>query len=764
MKPLSLLAFTMVMMSTFAVMADQDAFPGVIGRTLPESEAAWPKPLTAPENAPNVVIFLLDDAGYSHLQPYGGITETPTIERLANNGLVSADFHSVPLCSPARAALLAGRNHHSVAMGSHVMSPAGFPGYFGRIPKSAASLATHLRENGYATFALGKWDQTPATEASQAGPYVRWPSGQGFDRFYGFIGAEMDHFSPSLWSDHTPVSPASPDNPDYFLTTDLADQAIGYISGLRAIKPDQPFLLYFSTGAVHDPHHAPREYIEKYRDTFALGWDELREKTLSYQLENGIVPKGTRLSPPHEEIPRWEDLPAEEQRLYAQQMAAFAGQLDHTDHQFGRIVKLIEDLGELDNTIIVVLSDNGASAEGGMTGLHNFMLTINGQTTTFERNNAFYDVWGGPQTGNHFHTGWAMAGNSPFPYFKHHVDGGGTHIPMIVHWPKRITKTGVRTQFHHIIDVAPTILDAIGLEPSDVIDGVKQQPLDGISMAYTFDDASAPAQRTLQYFEVWGNRGIYKDGWRATTIHNDIMPWERPIPGKLEDDVWRLYHVADDFSQSEDLAAKMPDKLVELQAAWEVEAKKYGVYPIDPDRRTRTRAQLNNSGRKESRIVYQRSGSQRIPEALSPPTKNKSFSITADVSVKDGRKVNGVIATAGGKSGGYSLYVKGGHPTYVFNLYNESHFYVRSKSSLPDGDSQLRFDFEKNDDNNGGVGTLYINGQEVGKATINETTNIVYNLSDGFDIGQDSGSSASPEYPAPFRFNGEIDQVIFDLK
>lgn len=737
-------------------------FPGTIGRTLPESVAAWPEPVRAPDNAPNVLIWLIDDAGYAHLEPYGSLIETPTVTQLAGNGLTYSDFHSIPLCSPARAALLAGRNHHSIAMGSHVMSPAGFPGYFGRIPKSAASIATILRNVGYATFALGKWDQTPPTEASVAGPFVRWPSGQGFDRFYGFLGAETDHFGPALWADHTPVSPAK-DNPDYFLTTDLADKAIGFIGGLRAIDPDKPFFLYFSTGAVHSPHHAPRDYIDKYDGVFDLGWDAMRERALQHQLDTGIVPAGTELSPPHPEIPRWDDLAAEERRLYSRQMAAFAGQLEHADRQFGRIVELLKTMGELDNTIIIVTSDNGSSAEGGMAGLHNFMLSINSKTTTFERNNRYYDEWGGPETSNIFHAGWAMAGNAPFPFFKHQVDGGGTHVPLIVHWPERIPEAGVRRQFHHIIDIVPTLLDTMNVEAPGIIDGVPQLPFDGVSMAYTFDDADAESRRTSQYFEIWGNRGMYLDGWRSATIHNDIMPWERPVPGNLEDDVWRLFHVAEDFGMANDLAAAVPEKLEELHAAWSVEAEKYGVYPVDPDRRTRMIAQANKSGRKESRIEYDRLGAQRIPEALAPPVKNKSFAITASLDSAESVDLNGVIATHGGMTGGYALYVSDGVPSFVFNLYNENRYYVRSERRLPAGPVELRFRFSKNADNNGGVGTLLIDGREVGSASIPETTNNLFALGEGFDVGRDEGTSVTPEYAPPFEFNGAIDRVVFDL-
>ena len=741
---------------------DPSEFSGVIGRTPEESVPDWPVRPAPPEGAPNVIIWLLDDAGYAHLQPYGGHVETPTIQMLADRGLTFTDFHSIPLCSPARAALLAGRNHHSIGMGSHIMSPSGYPGYNGRIPKSAASIPRILQDAGYATFAIGKWDQTLMTEATIAGPFDSWPSGQGFDRFYGFLGGEAHHFYPSLWNDHVPTSPATGD--DYFFTTDMADQAIGLISGLRAVYPKKPFFLYWSTGAVHAPHHAPREYIEKYDGAFDLGWDAAREQTLQRQIDAGIVPPGTRLSPRNSLIKAWEEVPDEERRLYARQMAAFAGQLEQADHQFGRIIELLDKLGELENTLIIVTSDNGASAEGGMAGLHNEGLVLNNQTATFESNIRFFDEWGGPNTINHFHAGWAMAGNTPFPFFKHHTDGGGTHVPLIVHWPRSIKSPGIRRQYHHIIDIGPTVLAAAGVDAPETVDGVRQKPFDGTSISYTFADADARSSRNVQYFEVWANRGIYKDGWKAATIHNNIMPWQHAIPGNVEDDVWRLYHVAEDFSESTDLAAQRPDKLAELQRAWEKEAEKFGVFPLDADRQKRLFEQLNKSGRKEPVIEYQRLGAQRIPEAKSPPVKNRSYRIVAHIDSPGGRQVEGVLATSGGITGGYALYVKDGIPVYVHNLYNEELFYVRGSRPLPAGKVELVFSFEKNENDNGGVGTLIVNGEQTGQAEIRETVLGSFSIEDGFDIGVDEGSSVTPEYAPPFSFNADIDRVVFELK
>ncbi len=737
------------------------AFAGVVGRVRDQSVPAWPSRPAAPEDAPNILVWLLDDAGFAHFEPYGGPIATPTIQGLAQAGLTFTHFHSVPLCSPARAALLSGRNHHSVAMGSHVMSPAGFPGYHGRIPKTAASLARILRDNGYATMALGKWDQTPPTEASVAGPFDSWPSGQGFERFYGFLGGEAHHFAPSLWSDHSPVTP--PAAPDYFLTSDLADKAIEFIGGLRANNPNKPFLLYWSTGAVHAPHHAPAEDIAAYTGAFDAGWDRIREQVLARQVALGVAPEGTVLGEKAGGVPDWADVPQAERPLYARQMEAFAAQLTHADRAFGQILDFIDRLGELDNTLVVVTSDNGASGEGGLAGMHNEAAMLNGLELTYPDNAPFLDRWGGPDTINHFHAGWGVAGNTPFPFYKHHVDGGGVRVPLVVSWPQGIAGRGLRRQYHHMIDLAPTLLEAAGIDAPAVVDGVAQQPMDGLSLAYAYATPDAPSRRRVQYYEIWGNRGIYEDGWKAVTIHNQIMPWQRPVPGDLEADVWRLYHVAEDFSESIDLAAQHPEKLKALQALWEVEAGRYGVFPLDPDRRRRFIAQMNRSGRKETLIRYLPQGAQRIPEALSPPVKNRSFRIKALLETEPGQVAEGMIVTSGGVTGGYALYVQAGVPVYAHNLYNEAHHQVRGERPLPPGRAALEFRFERHAQGNGGTGSLWVNGERIGVADIPETVRNSFSIEDGFDIGRDEGSPVVPDYAPPFAFNGSILEVTFDL-
>lgn len=741
--------------------AGDSDFAGIIGRTLDQSVPAWPSRPVPRSDAPNIVVWLLDDAGFAHLEPYGGLVRTPILTSLARNGALFRNFNAPPLCSPSRAALLSGRNSHSVGMGSHVMSIAGFPGYNGQVPPSTASITRILRDAGYATFAVGKWDQTPLSESSAAGPFNHWPSGQGFERFYGFLGGDAHHFSPSLWSDHSPVHPGDGDQ-DYFLTTDLADHAMEFIGALRANNSQRPFFLYFATGAVHAPHHAPEEYIRRYRGAFDEGWDVLRERVFQRQIDSGVVPQGTTLTPRSDEIPAWESLSDEQRTLYARQMEAFAGQLEHADHEFGRMLAYLERIGELDNTIIIVTSDNGASAEGGLAGMHNEGLTLNGRALSDAANARFLVEWGGPATVPHFHAGWAMVGNTPFAYYKHHTEGGGSRVPLILSWRRANFAAGVRPQYGHMIDIGPTLLEAGAISAPSTVDGVEQAPLHGQSLLYALLDPEAPSRRTRQYYEVWGNRAIYEDGWRASTIHANIMPWQPAVPGNVDLDVWRLFNVNEDFSESRDLSGLYPERLRRLQTLWEEEARRYGVFPIDPDRRPRFNAQMTTLGPSGPRVEYFPEGAIAIPEALAPQVKNRSFSIGADIHT-DGRD-SGVIVAAGGVTGGYALYLRDGYPTYVHNLYNEDHFYVRGDRRLPAGRVQLTFQFDKSDEGNGGVGTLLVNGVAIGSARIPETVRRNFSIEDGMDIGRDEGSTVTDEYDTPNAFTGQIERVVFDLR
>ena len=738
-----------------------EEFPGRAAKTPTGSMPAWPVRRKPRLDAPNILIWLLDDAGFAHLEPYGGLVETPTVARVADAGLIFSNFHSVPLCSPARAALLAGRNHHSVSMGSHVMSPAGYPGYNSRIPPSAGSLAAVLQQEGYATYALGKWDQTPVVESGPAGPFDSWPSGQGFDHFYGFLGGEASHFYPNLWRDHTPVAPHE-NNPDYFLTEDLADQAIAYLSALRSTRPDTPFFMYWATGAVHAPHQAPKEYIERYEGEYAQGWDSAREQILGNQIEIGIAPEGTRLAPKPVLVEEWSNLNERERALYARQMEAFAAQLTHADEQFGRILQFLEEEGELDNTIIVVTSDNGASGEGGMHGLHNEALSFNSQQRSFEAHYRFLEEWGGPETTNHFHAGWGMAGNTPFPFFKHHSDLGGTRVPMIIAWPGQIEERGIRDQYHHIIDVMPTILSLAGVDAPETLHGVQQQPLDGVDMSYAITGFDLPSRRNRQYFEIWGNRAIYDRGWLAVTIHNNIMPWQVPNTADPADDVWRLYNLIKDFSASRDLAAEQPEKLTELKELWGEEAEQYGVFPLDPNRRARFIAAMNKSGPKGNIIRYPGSGVHHIPEALSPPVKRRSHEIVVRLTHGYGGE-EGVLVAAGGKTGGYTLYAKDGHLYYSYNYFTEQVFTVESSRKIPIGAKELSMSFTRDADSFAGNVGLFVDQLEAGQGRVAAAIPNSFSIEDPFDIGMDSASAVVPAYQPPFPYSGLIQEVVFLL-
>jgi len=760
-----LLALLLMSFRTLATGSERGEFnfEGVIGKTRQDSVEWWPPRPRAPDNAPNVLIWLLDDAGYAHLEPYGGPIATPTVTEVANAGILYSNFHSIPLCSPARAALLAGRNHHSISLGSHALSPMGFPGYYARIPENAGSIAGILKEAGYATMALGKWDHMPAADISTAGPFDYWPSGQGFERFYGFLAAEANHFNPVLWEDHSPVPPKSDKN--FFLTTDLADRAIEYIADLRGSSFDKPFFMLWATGAVHAPHHAPKEYIESFRGVFDEGWDVMRQRILERQIHLEIVPKDTVLAEKQSEIADWSSLNEQERGLYARQMEAFAAQLRHADDQFARILEYLERIGERENTIIVVLSDNGASAEGGAAGLFNENLMFSSQRPTVEQNLPHLDAWGGPHTNPHYHAGWAVAGNTPFPLFKHHVHRGGTTVPLIISWPDRLAPDDrVRAQYHHIIDIVPTLLDAIGIDVPRRLQGVQQIPLDGKSMVYTFDDATAPTRRDRQYYEIWGNRGLWHDGWEAVTVHAGIMPWhfEKPPVVPFKDDVWQLFHTNEDFSTSKDLAAEMPGKLAELQTQWEKEAQRYNVYPLDADKTGRLVAELSKSGYRRNRYIYVPPAGRRVPEPLSPPIKNRSHRITAEITMGD-EIAEGIIATAGGMPAGYALYLDKGFPVYVYNYNALNTYTIRASKVIPRKRTNVRFDFDKTAEN-AGVGRLYIDNELVGEGAIPQTVRGVFSVQEGFDIGMDNGSAVTSEYSPPFTFTGKLHRVTFEIR
>lgn len=746
-------------------------FQGVIDKSAEKSVPYWPPGPTAPENAPNILIWMIDDAGFGQLQPYGGLTETPTLNDLARSGLTYTSFHTTALCSPTRAALLSGRNHHAIAMGAHAGTPSGFPGYLGRVPPSAATIARVLQQNGYATFALGKWDHLPQEDTSPSGPFTYWPSGQGFDHFYGFLAAETDNFAPSMWSDHTPVDP-SKDNPDYHLTTDIADRAIEWITGLDSSTPDKPFFMYWATGAVHSPHHAPGDYIEKYKDKFDMGWDRAREMILERQKELGIVPEKTKLPPRQESIKAWNQLDGTGRKVAARAMEAFAGQLDHADHEFGRIIDTLRRIDRLDNTIVIVLSDNGASAEGGLEGSYNEYRSINLVPTTYADNQKFLDEWGGPGTHPHYPVGWAMAGNTPLKYYKQAAHEGGVRGPLIVSWPNGIQDHGgLRPQFHHVNDIMATLLDITGIPLPDTVDGVEQQPLDGISMRYTFDDAGAPTRKKMQYFELWGNRGIWADGWKAVVLHNP-EPWNllNYANLRIDDSNWELYHTSTDFNELDNLAQSNPVKLEEMKRLFDQEARRNNVYPLTPDSMAEQNARFENMIRKTGGRFEFQGGARRLPESIAPPVLGRSFTIDADVQPGTASDT-GVIVAMGGEMGGYALYLKEGVPMFCYNSYGEFSDCIRGNRALQPGmTSRLRFAFDHDDNSTGlqaitagGEGTLYIDDRQIGQGVIRRTNLRIFSVSESFDVGRDDSSTVSSDYPPATPFPGHIGKVVYQI-
>lgn len=746
-------------------------FEGVIDKSAQKSVSYWPPESKPRQDVPNILIWMIDDAGFGHLQPYGGLIDTPTLTGLAQRGVSYTNFHTTALCSPTRASLLSGRNHHAIGMGAHAGTPSGFPGYYGRIAPSAATIARILQREGYATVALGKWDHLPQEDTSGSGPFTYWPSGQGFDHFYGFLAAEADNFAPPMWSDHSPVDP-SKSTPAYHLTTDLADRAIEWITNLKASAPQKPFFMYWATGAVHSPHHAPREYIDKYEGKFNMGWDRAREEILLRQKRLGIVPDATRLPPRPDPIMAWDELNAMGKMVAARAMATFAGQLDHADHEFGRIVEALRRTNQLDNTIIIVLSDNGASAEGGLEGSYNEYRSINGVPTTYFDNEKFLDKWGGPGTHPHFPVGWAMAGNTPLKYYKQSAHEGGVRGPLIVSWPKWIRARGeLRSQFHHVNDIMATLLDVTGIPLPATVDGVEQQPLDGVSMRYSFDDSEAPTRKKHQYFELWGNRGIWVGGWKAVVLHN-TEPWNLLNYANLEidDSNWELYQTSSDFNELVDLAVTNPSKLNELKRLFDSEARRNNVYPLAPDSIGEKKARF-------VRIIGDTGGrfgfngfARRIPEVNAPPVNGRSFSIEAEIQPKSSG-TTGVIVAAGGAMGGYALFLSEGVPTFCYNSYGEFTDCIRGNREIKPGRKTiLRFelDLDKSEADPGssgmsGVGKLFISDREIGKGIIQRTNSFVFSPSETFDVGRDDGSAVSSEYDPATAFPGEIGEVVYQI-
>lgn len=757
------------------------AFPGVVGRTIEESRPAWPAPTRARDGAPNVLFFVLDDVGYGQLSSFGGLVETPNIDRVAARGLRYANMHTTALCSPTRSCILTGRNHHSNGVACIMELATGFPGYDGRMPFENGMLPEMLLEHGYNTFCVGKWHLSPSEDNTPAGPFHRWPLGRGFERFYGFLGGETNQWYPDLIQDNSPVTQPRTPEEGYHLSEDLADNTIKQVLDAHVNAPEKPFFLYYATGAAHAPHHVPKEWADRYKGRFDGGWDAYRETVFARQQEIGLFAANAMLSPRDPDVPEWDSLSDDERRLYARMMEVFAGFVSHADHHFGRILDTLEQIGELDNTLIMVISDNGASAEGGVSGSFNEMLFFNGAPESFERNLARIDELGGPKSYNHYPWGWAWAGNTPFRRWKRETYRGGATDPFIVSWPAAIAASGdVRTQYAHAIDMVPTVLDALGIDAPDAIRGVEQSPLEGVSFAHTFDAADAASLRTTQYFEMFGHRSIHHDGWRA------VCPWPGPsyteaarqglamgeaitpdVLDRLDREEWELYDIASDPTESRNVAAEHPDRLRELVALWWEEAEKYKVLPLDGSLQARLATERPQTSKPRKRFVYYPGGSV-VPVFAAPPVFNRPYSIEADVEITDGDAA-GVLVAQGGDAGGYTLFVDGGRLHYVYNYVGRDQFALESPEVLPEGRHVLRYEFEptgapdfKVGKGAPGRGQLYVDGRLVANAEFPHTTPLIFEL-EGLSCGYDYGAPAAEGYEPPFAFNGTIHSVTFDV-
>jgi arylsulfatase len=761
-----------------------DTGPYVLDRThLPIKEPVRPKfseldvrnvetpprfEVTAPAKAPNVVIVLIDDIGFGGPSTFGGPIQTPTLDSLAGAGLTYNNFHTTALCSPTRNALKTGRNHHTTNTGSIMESSTGFPGNTGQVPNSVAPLAEMLRLNGYSTGAFGKWHETAAWETSVSGPFDRWPTHQGFDKFYGFIGGETDQWYPLVYDGVTRVTP--PKSDDYHFTVDMTNQAIGWVKAQQSMTPDKPFFMYFATGAVHAPHHVPKEWADKYKGKFDAGWDAVRAETIARQKAKGVIPANTELGPKPEDLKDWDTLSEEERRLFSRQAEVFAGFLEQTDHEVGRLVAALEDIGEMDNTLFIYIAgDNGTSAEGGFVGMYNEMTYFNGVVEKVEDLIPLIDKWGGPDTFPHMAAGWAVAFDSPFSWTKQVAsDFGGTRNGMVIHWPEGLEEQGgLRSQFGHVIDVAPTILEAAGLPEPKSVNGTVQTPIEGQSLLYTFNDASAAERHTTQYFEMFGNRAIYQDGWLARTLHR--APWQTSNLPPLETDVWDLYNVREDFSLTKNLADQYPEKLAEMQALFMSEAEKYNVLPIDD----RTIERMNPAlagrpdllGDRSSLTLY--GGMDGMMENTFMNIKNRSKTITAEIEIPSGGG-EGVILAQGGKFGGWSLYMKDGIPAYTYNFLGLKRYTVESSSAIPAGAATVVLDFAYDGGGlgKGGVATLSVNGNNVGEGRVDMTQAMVFSADETADVGLDNQTPVAEGIGIgrdETRFTGTIHKITLEV-
>jgi len=728
------------------------------------------EPLRPPEGAPNVLVILIDDAGFGSSSAFGGPCQTPNFERLADNGLRYNRFHTTALCSPTRQALLTGRNHHAVGMGGITEIATSAPGYSSIRPKSAAPLAETLKLNGYSTAQFGKCHEVPVWETSPMGPFDAWPTGGGgFEHFYGFLGGETNQYAPALYEGTVPFEPDRTPEEGYHFTADMTDHAIDWIRQQKALMPDKPFFVYYAPGATHAPHHVPPEWSAKYKGKFDQGWDKVREETIARQKEHGVIPEDAELTERPAEIPAWDETPDEMKPIFARQMEVYAGFMEHTDHHAGRLLDALGDLEILDETLIyVIIGDNGASAEGTPNGCFNELTVLNGAAAleTVDFMTARIDDFGTPKAYNHYAVGWAHAMDTPYQWTKQVASHwGGTRNGTIVHWPERIKSKGeVRTQFSHVIDVAATVLDAAGLPEPTFVHGIQQMPLHGVSMAPSFDDAASPERRETQYFEMFCNRGIYHEGWTAVTRHS--VPWVMgtELPPLIED-VWELYG-PDDWTQAHDLAAEQQEKLADLQRLFILEAGKYNVFPLDDRRAERFNADL--AGRPQlvrgnRQLLF--GSMRRLTENSIVVTKNKSFALTAEIEVPEGG-AEGVIIAQGGAFGGFSLYAKDGKPAFCYNLFGLQLFKVYGEEPLAPGEHQVRLEFAYDGGGlgKGGTSTLYVDGTQVGEGRVDATVPMLFSADETTDLGSDSATPVSDDHgPKETEFTGRVKWVEIDL-
>lgn len=739
-------------------------FNGTIGPTYKESRADFPQPVAPPKGAPNVLLILLDDLGFAGTSAYGGLTPTPNFDKVAAEGLRYNAMHNTALCSPSRAAILSGRNHHQVGMGSLTEGATGFPGYNSLWSDNNAAIGQVLKDNGYTTAAFGKWHDTPDWETSAAGPFDRWPTGKGFDYFFGFQGGESDQYYPQLYVNTSPVEPDRTPEQGYTLNEDLANHAINWLRQQQSIAPDKPWFVYYAPGATHAPHQVPQSYIAPFKGRFDMGWDKYHEMVFANQKKLGIVPADAQLTKRPAEIPAWDSLSDDQKRVYARQMEVFNAYLTQADEQIGRVLDEVQKSPNGENTLVILaLGDNGASAEGGLTGSLNSIAVLNGIPDTLPEMVKHIDELGSPKYENHYSVGWAWAVDTPFQWTKQVASHfGGTRSGFTVAWPARIKAHGeVRTQWHHFIDVAPTIYEAAGITMPQNVNGQKQVPLAGVSMVYTFDSPGAPGRHRTQYFEIYGNRAIYHDGWIAAARHG--LPWVTVgKKGDFDKDTWELYDLKTDFSEASDLAAKNPAQLRQMQALFQQEAKKYNVLPLDdrfaeranvPDRPSHTRGRTS--------FTYY-PGTVRLPEGSAPNVKARSHEITAVFDAE--AQTQGVIVAAGG-SAGYTLFVKDGYLIYENNFFGRERDQIKSSTRLPAGRITAQFRYTHEDTSYGGGGTavLYVNGQEVGRARFAHVVPARYSATETFDVGRDTGEAVSEAYQSPFPFTGKLDHVTVDI-